>query len=70
MATADPAPLPGFDEPVAGRSRVSCRMRGRPLRGREARMWGLGEDCRAKLAMRTAPKPPTHEVEQDTLPEA
>lgn len=33
-------------------------------------MWGLGEDCRAKLAMRTAPKPPTHEVEQDTLPEA
>ena len=70
MAATDPAPLPGFDEPAAGRSRVTCRMCGRPLRGREARMWGLGEDCRAKLAMRAAPRPPAHEVEQDTLPGA
>lgn len=67
--TADPAPLPGLDdEPVEGRSRVTCRMCGRPLRGRQARMWGLGEDCREELRIRTAPQPAEREVEQETLP--
>ncbi|MEU1787074.1 DUF6011 domain-containing protein [Streptomyces sparsogenes] len=68
MTPDDPAPLPGFDEPAAGRSRITCRMCGRPLRGSKARMWGLGEDCRGKLEMRSAPRPPEHEVEQETLP--
>ncbi|MEU1663607.1 DUF6011 domain-containing protein [Streptomyces sparsogenes] len=68
MTPDDPAPLPGLDQPAAGRPRVTCRMCGRPLRGREARMWGLGEDCRDKLAVRTAPRPAASEVEQETLP--
>lgn len=67
--TAPSAALPGLgEEPLAARRRVTCRMCGRPLRGREARLWGLGDECRAKLAMRGAPKPPAHDVEQDTLP--
>lgn len=43
-------------------------MCGQPLRDRASRLWGLGPDCRHKLAVRTAPVPPAHEVEQDTLP--
>ncbi|MEU7240285.1 DUF6011 domain-containing protein [Streptomyces sparsogenes] len=70
MTADDPAPLPGLDAPAAGRSRITCRMCGRPLRGREARMWGLGEGCRDKLRVRTAPLPPEHQVEQETLPGA
>ncbi|MDT0321739.1 DUF6011 domain-containing protein [Streptomyces millisiae] len=65
--------LPGVDEPSAvagegGRPRVTCRLCGRPLHGREARLWGLGPDCRAKLALRQAPRPPERPVEQDPLP--
>ncbi|MDF3287992.1 DUF6011 domain-containing protein [Streptomyces silvisoli] len=60
-------PLDQDDEPQA-RRRVSCRLCGRPLTGREARLWGLGEGCRAKLAERGAPRPPRAEVEQDALP--
>ncbi|NSC20405.1 hypothetical protein FM076_03900 [Streptomyces albus subsp. chlorinus] len=52
----------------AARGRVVCRMCGQPLRDRASRLWGLGPDCRHKLAVRTAPVPPAHEVEQDTLP--
>ncbi|PWI44549.1 DUF6011 domain-containing protein [Streptomyces sp. ICBB 8177] len=56
-------------EPRAeGRRRVTCRVCGRPLHGRQARLWGLGDDCRAKLAQRTAPRPPAHEADQDPLP--
>ncbi|UNZ22188.1 hypothetical protein HC362_29410 [Streptomyces sp. 891-h] len=58
--------LPG-SEPVAGR-RVLCRMCGQPLRDRASRLWGLGPDCRHKLALRTAPTPPPQEVDQDALP--
>ncbi|KAB8160206.1 hypothetical protein FH609_014610 [Streptomyces sp. 3MP-14] len=47
---------------------VHCRLCGRPLRDREARTWGLGPECRAKLALRAAPRPPEHPVEQDPLP--
>lgn len=62
--------LPGVAEPPSadGRPRVACRLCGRPLHDREARLWGLGPDCRAKLALRTAPRPPEHPVEQDPLP--
>lgn len=66
---AGPAPeseLPG-SEPVTGR-RVLCRMCGQPLRDRASRIWGLGPDCRGKLALRTAPAPPRDEVPQDPLP--
>ena len=58
--------LPG-SEPVGGR-RVLCRMCGQPLRDRASRVWGLGPDCRHKLALRTAPAPPLGEVAQDPLP--
>ncbi|MDJ1135625.1 DUF6011 domain-containing protein [Streptomyces iconiensis] len=59
--------LPG-SEPVAGR-RVLCRMCGQPLRDRASRIWGLGPDCRHKLALRTAPaRTGQDEVPQDTLP--
>ncbi|GAA2620447.1 DUF6011 domain-containing protein [Streptomyces axinellae] len=61
------APALPDSEPVAGR-RVLCRMCGQPLRDRASRIWGLGPDCRHKLAVRTAPTPPVTEVEQDTLP--
>ncbi|WP_326692384.1 MULTISPECIES: DUF6011 domain-containing protein [unclassified Streptomyces] len=64
-APHEPA-LPG-SELVEGR-RVLCRMCGQPLRDRASRIWGLGPDCRHKLAVRTAPAPPAHEVEQDALP--
>lgn len=62
----EPEPLPD-SHPVEGR-RVLCRMCGQPLRDRASRMWGLGPDCRHKLALRSAPVPPLHEVDQDTLP--
>ncbi|MBO8195966.1 hypothetical protein ITI46_30610 [Streptomyces oryzae] len=58
--------MPG-SEPVAA-LRVLCRMCGQPLRDRASRLWGLGPDCRHKLAVRTAPTPPQREVDQDTLP--
>jgi hypothetical protein len=65
----DPLPLPlDADAELRGPRRVYCRLCGRPLRGREARLWGLGDDCRAKLQERSAPKPGRHEVEQETLP--
>ncbi|MFI0862337.1 DUF6011 domain-containing protein [Streptomyces smyrnaeus] len=63
---AEAAPLPG-SEPVSGR-RVLCRMCGQPLRDRASRLWGLGPDCRRKLAVRSAPAPARHEVDQDALP--
>jgi hypothetical protein len=62
-----PLPLAEGDEPEEWR-RVNCRVCGRPLTGREARLWGLGDGCRAKLAERGAPRPPRTEVEQDMLP--
>lgn len=67
--TDDPLPLPGAatEVPGEGRRRVLCRLCGRPLTGREARLWALGEDCRRKLAERTAPRPGAFDVEQDGL---
>jgi hypothetical protein len=66
--TRDQLALPG-EAPDGDRPRVVvCRLCGRPLRDREARLWGLGPECRAKLALRTAPRPPGHPVEQDPLP--
>ncbi|MGW8375472.1 DUF6011 domain-containing protein [Actinacidiphila sp. SB3-2] len=67
-----PVPMPESEllpdsAPVTGR-RVLCRMCGQPLRDRASRLWGLGPDCRHKLSLRTAPSPPQHEVDQDTLP--
>ncbi|MGW5018712.1 MULTISPECIES: DUF6011 domain-containing protein [Streptomyces] len=59
-------PLPG-SEPREGR-RVLCRMCGNPLRDRVSRVWGLGPDCRHKLAVRTAPAPPGRPVDQEPLP--
>jgi hypothetical protein len=62
--------LPGV--PPAGegepRRRVECAVCGRPLRDATARLWGLGEGCRAKLALRAAPRPPDPGVDQDPLP--
>lgn len=69
--TPNPSPLPGLAttaELAAGRRVVRCGMCGRPLTGREARLRGLGEDCRHKLGERTAPGPGRFDVEQDTLP--
>ncbi|CAM2964620.1 DUF6011 domain-containing protein [Streptomyces albus] len=63
---AESAVLPG-GEATPGR-RVLCRMCGQPLRDRASRLWGLGPDCRHKLALRTAPPPPVRDVEQDPLP--
>jgi len=66
----DPAPLPGLatdEELAAGRRVVRCRVCGHPLTGRTARTLGLGEDCAAKLGMRTAPGAGRFEVEQDGL---
>ncbi|GAB2874651.1 DUF6011 domain-containing protein [Streptomyces mayteni] len=60
--------FPGEDDRADGRPRVTCRLCGRPLHDREARLWGLGPDCRAKLALRQAPRPPERPVEQDPLP--
>ncbi|MFH8370116.1 DUF6011 domain-containing protein [Streptomyces sp. NPDC018031] len=54
--------------PPEGRPLVRCRACGRPLRDRDARLWGLGAGCRHKLDTRTAPRLREHEVEQDTLP--
>ncbi|GAA1913067.1 hypothetical protein GCM10009716_23430 [Streptomyces sodiiphilus] len=69
MSSADLPPLPGLEqEPGARGRRVVCRLCGRPLTDREARTWGLGAGCREKLALRTAPRPATPEVEQDALP--
>lgn len=62
-----PLPLDASAEP-RGRCRVRGRLCGRPLTGREARLWALGDDCRAKLQERTAPRPARSEVGQDTLP--
>ncbi|MEE1939963.1 DUF6011 domain-containing protein [Streptomyces sp. TRM 70361] len=65
----EPEPLPGSPEPSGEEHRrVLCRMCGRPLRGRRARLWGLGDDCREKLALRSAPAPGTWEIAQDELP--
>lgn len=63
----DPLTLPGSGQ-APGNRHVTCRACGQPLRDRVSRMWGLGPDCRAKYALRTAPAPPAHEVAQDTLP--
>lgn len=71
MVCAEPEPLPGYEEDEVAdgrRPRVACRLCGRPLVDREARLWGLGEECRAKLGERTAPLPPEVEVEQEALP--
>ncbi|MFP8907341.1 DUF6011 domain-containing protein [Streptomyces atacamensis] len=65
----EPVPLPGSPEPSGGgRPRVTCRMCGRPLRDRQARLWGLGVECRERLALRAAPAPGRWEVEQEALP--
>jgi hypothetical protein len=50
-----------------GLRRVLCSVCGAPLTGREARWWGMGRDCRAKLGLRTGPRQDGHEVEQDGL---
>lgn len=65
----DPLPLPDDHQPTGEQPRVTCRLCGRPLYGRQARLWGLGDDCRAKLAERAAPRPGGFDIEQDTLPE-
>jgi hypothetical protein len=71
--TPDPSPLPGLatdDEIAAGRTLVRCGVCGRPLRGRDARLRGVGAGCRHKLdAGPTARRPGRFEVEQDTLPD-
>jgi hypothetical protein len=70
---ADPTPLPGLfpvastESPAEGRRRVLCSVCNAPLSGREARLWGMGRDCRAKLGLRTGPRQDGHEVEQDGL---
>jgi Family of unknown function (DUF6011) len=64
----DPLPLLDAPEPEKGRRVVRCRCCGRPLRGRAARLRGVGDGCWAKLAERTAPRPARSEVEQDGLP--
>lgn len=68
------APLPGLAtdaELAAGRAVVLCGMCRRPLRGREARLYGLGDGCRHKLGGGpTVRQPGRFEVEQETLPEA
>jgi hypothetical protein len=61
-------PATGPPEPDGGPAPVTCRLCGRPLTGRAARRWGLGEECRAKLRERSAPRPPAREVDQETLP--
>jgi hypothetical protein len=69
----DPAPLPGLAEaePSAGRAVVLCGMCRRPLKAREARLYGLGEGCRHKLGGDvTVRRPGRFEVEQDVLPGA
>ena len=45
-----------------------CRVCGHPLRDRVSRIWGLGPDCRDRLRLRLAPRPPDVEIEQDPLP--
>lgn len=65
--TPDPAPLPGIPEPAEGR-RVVCRLCKRPLRGQQARHWGLGPDCRRKLGHRTGPRPGGFAIQQDAIP--
>ncbi|GAA1877841.1 DUF6011 domain-containing protein [Streptantibioticus ferralitis] len=67
IAPHTPLPLDEDGEPEEGR-RVTCRLCGRPLTGREARLWGLGDGCRAKLAERSAPRPARGDVDQDALP--
>lgn len=62
--------LPGLDSEPAGRRRVVCRECKRPLQGRTARLWELGDDCRAKLRGRTGPRLGGFDIEQETLPEA
>lgn len=71
---ADPLPLPGLllpldtePPPAEGLRRVLCSVCGAPLTGREARWWGMGRDCRAKLGLRTGPRPPEQDCEQDGL---
>lgn len=68
--TARPAPLPGLAtdaELAAGLRVVECADCGRPLVGREARMWGRGRDCRHKLGQRDVRGPGRFEVEQEGL---
>ena len=68
MTVPEPTlPLDEGDGPQE-RRRVNCRVCGRALTGREARLWGLGDGCRAKLAERGAPRPPRADVDQDALP--
>lgn len=62
-------PLP-LDAELRGQCRVRCRGCGRPLTGSVARLRGWGDDCWAKLAERTAPRPGRFTVEQDQLPGA
>ncbi len=50
------------------RATVTCRLCGRPLTGRAARLRGVGDGCLAKLRERTAPRLPEHVVEQEPLP--
>jgi Family of unknown function (DUF6011) len=68
------APLPGLAtdaELAAGRAVVRCGMCGRPLKGREARLWGLGEGCRHKLGGDViVRRPGRFDVEQDAIPGA
>lgn len=63
-----PAVPPADESPEVERRRVECRVCGRPLRDATARLWGLGHGCRAKLRLRSAPRPAPVEVPQDPLP--
>lgn len=67
--TADPLPLPLGDaaEP-RGLRPVRCRVCGRLLSGRVARLRGVGEECWAKLGGRMVPRPGGFVVEQEELP--
>jgi Family of unknown function (DUF6011) len=71
--TAHPVPLPGLAtmaELAAGRAVVECEECHRPLTAREARLWGLGRDCRRQRGERTAPGVGRFDVEQEALPGA
>ena len=65
------APLPGLatdEELAAGRAVVLCGMCRRPLRGRDARLRQLGDDCWHKLGGGPAVRTPGRfEVDQDGL---
>lgn len=70
--TPTPVPLPGLatDEALAaGRRVVECGECHRPLKGRDARLRGVGAACAHKLGMRGVRGPGRFQVEQEELPE-